>query len=396
MRERLLINWVYYQPIGHAIEAYRAALAFRNSTPDLEIAVAVNARSGPELAGCVEAVDTVYPIDVDRATTPERARQVVANIPSDWDYMYSDPRQGAPMGSDALDWIAQAFREHVHTHMVNLGWHTPRGFLPQRLSPLALRLPIDACNFAQRFLSPGTKYHISLLLGSGSDASRTPPLAFWHALIQGLMVEFPGVEIVLLGAFNPGRSVTQGIDHAAIEQLSRQFPAVRNAFDVGLLNQLAIAQRCGLHISPHTGMSFAVQCVGVPWLALAGGEMHEAVLNGVPFLSIYTDCARYPCGPWFDPIKNAMLPDCQQRRAQQQPFMCMSSDSLVQRLPEILHAAHLLMENRLSYHECAWAHYRAMLPRLGKAEGDPLFFDWPRIMAEDFVFPRRAARQETG
>ncbi len=35
MRQRLLISWVYYQPVGHAIEAYRAALAFRNANPDL-------------------------------------------------------------------------------------------------------------------------------------------------------------------------------------------------------------------------------------------------------------------------------------------------------------------------------------------------------------------------
>jgi hypothetical protein len=58
MGQRLLINWVYYHPIGHAIEAYRVAQAFRTSNPGLEIAVALNARTAVDLAPCVPAVNT--------------------------------------------------------------------------------------------------------------------------------------------------------------------------------------------------------------------------------------------------------------------------------------------------------------------------------------------------
>jgi len=390
MGQRLLINWVYYHPIGHAIEAYRVAQAFRNSNPDLEIAVALNARTALELAPCVPAVDTVYAIDVDDVASPEGAQEAIAAVPRDWEYVYSDPRQRASMGSDALDLIAQAFRSSLRAGLINDGWETPDGYPSQHLTPLALDLPKEAKAFAQHFVSPAATARVSLLLSSGSDANRTPPLTFWRALIRYLMAEFVGAEIVLLGAFKPGRSVTQGIDRGAIDDFIREFPTVRDAFDVGLLNQLAIAQRCNLHISPHTGMSFAIQSVGVPWLALAGGEIHEAVLNGVPFVSVYTDCPRYPCGPWFDPIKNAMLPECQARRADNQPFLCMTGERLTVRLPDILRAARLLIEDRLSYQECAQAHYRVMLPRLGAGEGAPIFFDWPRIMDEDFIFPGRA------
>lgn len=389
MGQRLLINWVYYHPIGHAIEAYRVAQAFRNSNPDLEIAVALNARTALELAPCVPAVDTVYAIDVDDVASPEGAQKAIAAVPRDWEYVYSDPRQGTPMGSDALDLIAQAFRSFLRAGLINDGWEIPDGYPSQHLTPLALDLPQEAKEFAQHFVSPAATARVSLLLSAGSDANRTPPLTFWHALIRHLMTEFTGAEIVLLGAFKPGRSVTQGIDRGAIDDLIHEFPTVCNAFDVGLLNQLAIAQRCNLHISPHTGMSFAIQSVGVPWLALAGGEIHEAVLNGVPFVSVYTDCPRYPCGPWFDPVKNAMLPECQERRGEERPFLCMTGERLTARLPDILRAARLLIEDRLSYQECVQAHYRAMLPRLGADEGAPIFFDWPRVMAEDFIFPRR-------
>lgn len=55
-RKRLLINWVYYQPVGHAIEAFRYGQAFRNCNPDLEIAIALNARSAIALGQCLPAV----------------------------------------------------------------------------------------------------------------------------------------------------------------------------------------------------------------------------------------------------------------------------------------------------------------------------------------------------
>lgn len=54
MNRRLLINWVYYH-----YRAFRMAQAFRNCDPDLEIAVAINARSGPQLASCVGAIDAI-------------------------------------------------------------------------------------------------------------------------------------------------------------------------------------------------------------------------------------------------------------------------------------------------------------------------------------------------
>ncbi len=390
MGQRLLINWVYYHPIGHAMEAYRAAQAFRNSNPDMHIAVALNARTAIELASCVPAVDAVYPIAVDDVTSLADAHRAIVAVPRDWDYVYADPRQCAPMGSEALDLIAQAVRSSVRTGLIHDGWDTPDGYPPHHLTPLALDLPEDATRFAQDFVSPEATARISLLLGAGSDANRTPPLAFWRALIGHLVAGFPGVEIVLLGALGGGRTVTSGLERSAIDALVRASPAVRDAFDLGLLNQLAIARCCDLHISPHTGMAFAIQAVGVPWLALAGGEIHEAVLNGVPFVSVYTDCPRYPCGPWFDPIKNAMLPDCQARRGAARPFLCMTGERLTARLPDILRAARVLIEGNLSYQECARAHYQALLPRLGADEGTPIFFDWPRVMDEDFVFPKQA------
>jgi hypothetical protein len=387
-RKRLLINWVYYQPIGHAIEAYRYGQAFRNSNPDLEIAIALNARSAVELGRCLPAIDRVYPVNVEEFEQPLGGGASLEAIPRRWDYVFSDPRHDAPMGLDALDRFERAFRAYIQADHTNKGWSCDE-LPPSRLSPLALKLPVETQRFAEQFISR-KQTRICMLLGSGSEASRTPPISFWRTLIRRLLAEFEDLEIVLLGALDRRRSITEGITAEAIESIVQGFPQVRNGFDLGLLNQLAIAERCQLHISPHTGMSFAIQCVGVPWLVLSGAWAAEYLVNGVPFLCIYPTCARYPCGPWFAPLKNPMLVECEARKAIDRPFLCLTEASLEQKLPEIVEAARTLIENKIAYQECARKHYREMIPRLGKQAGDPFMEGWPQVLSDDFIFDKRA------
>jgi hypothetical protein len=386
-RKRLLINWVYYQPVGHAIEAFRYGQAFRNRNPDLEIAIVLNARSAVELGQCLPAIDAVYAVDLDEFEQPASRNVSLERIPQAWDYVFTDPRHQQPMGWGALDQFEREFRAYIHAGAVNDGWSWGE-LPPATLSPLVLRLPKDAAHVAEQFLGPEQKTRISLLMGSGTDACRTPPISFWCKLIQQLVAAFANVEIVLLGALDQRRSVTKGLIQDDIDRIMQEFPQVRNAFDLGLLNQLALAERCSLHISPHTGMSFAIQCVGVPWLVLSGGEVAEYIVNGVPFVSIYPDCDYYPCGRWFAPQKNPMLPECLARQANDQPWLCMTGARLEQKLPAILAAARALLNNELSYQACVRKHYAEMIPRLGKKQGEPFMEGWPSVLEEDFIFRR--------
>jgi hypothetical protein len=111
-------------------------------------------------------------------------------------------------------------------------------------------------------------------------------------------------------------------------------------------------------------MAFAIQCVGVPRLVISGAWTAEYIVNDVPFWCIYPICERYPCGPWFAPQKNPMLPECETLKAAEQPFLCLNEVSLVPRLREIMEAARALIENKISYTECARRHYHAMIPHL--------------------------------
>jgi hypothetical protein len=387
-RPRLLINWVYYRAIGHTIEALRLARQFRNANPDLFIAVALHAQGGVELGRCLPWLDAVYGIDPSACAAPDTAGQALGAVPRDWDFCFTDPRHEAPMGDAALDACELAFRAHVRAPLANAGWHTPLGFPSSQRSPLRLHLPPEARRFAERLLPHEAPTRISLLLGSGAEASRTPPMPFWHALLRGLAHTFPGLEVVLLGSLRHDRSSTQGVTRAGLDALLAAHPFVRDAVDAGLLNQLALAERCRLHISPHTGMAFAIQCVGTPWLALSGADVAEYLANGVPFVSVYPDCPRYPCGPWFAPRKNPMLPECEARRAAREPFLCLDAPQLEQKLPQILQAARQLVRRELPYSQCARQHYEAMLPRLGRQPGDHFMEGFPDVLSEDFAFER--------
>lgn len=381
---RLLVNWVYYQPIGHTIEALRFAISWRNANPDLYIAVAVNSRAAPELGGCVPGIDAVYPVDVEEFAAERLPAPSLERLPCDWDAIFTDPRHESPMGSEALDRCERAMRAHLRAPLRNQGWSLPEGFPGTNLSPLVLSLPEAALRHADAFVDPDARVRICLALGSGTEASRTPPLPFWRALIAGLRQRFDGLEIVLLGALDPRRSITQGVGRAEIDGLVAEFAGVRDAFDRGLLNQLAIAARAQLLISPHTGLGFATQAIGLPWLVLSGAWGAEYWLNGVPLVSIYPDCPRYPCDFWSRAPARPMLEECRIRRAAGAPYQCLDQATLLGKLPQILDAAEQLVRGELPYEQCAAQHYAAMIPRLGLAPGQPFIEGWPDSLKERF------------
>jgi hypothetical protein len=143
------------------------------------------------------------------------------------------------------------------------------------------------------------------------------------------------------------------------------------ALDEPLLDQLALVEACDLFVSPHTGFGCAALSVGTPWLALSGGPWHEWFFNNVPFYSVMPDTRRYPAytqmgepPPLADDDGEPRTPSMTRRR-------------IAEDLPELVDAARLLIEKRLSYEDACRRHF----PRLLEAYGG----DRSRIFAFDGV-----------
>lgn len=386
-KKRLLLNWVYYPAIGHVVEALQVAESIRQANPNFEIGVAVNAQSASLLRECVPQIDLIYGVDPRHFLDGSPIENPLGHIPADWDYVINDPRQDSPQAWQGLARFQQAFADHVSAKPDNAD------ALIWRLEPISLAIPAPAQRFANHFLgegNPGSR--ISLILGADSEAGRTPPLEFWRELISALTTEFDNLEIVVLGAFDPRRTQTRGISRQDVEQLATCHENVIDACDIGLINQLALSQRCDLHISPHTGVSFAIQAVGVPWISLSGAECAEYFVNGVPFASVYPTCERYPCGRFVAPEKNSMLEECQELQETGDTFPCLSTESLTQQIPHILGLAHQLMSGELTYHDSLECHWNEIKARIGRSDPSTFFHGGGRVFEDDFVFRARNQR----
>lgn len=242
--------------------------------------------------------------------------------------------------------------------------------------PLRLVLPANE-RAAAAIQLEGVRFpRVSVLLGAGSHL-RSPSLGLWSRLFEEFFTRHAEGEIILLGSFDRRRTYTRGVSPRDVGKLCARFPGIRNAFDIGLLAQLALAERCQLHLSPHSGMSFAVQAVGVPWLALSAQEWHEFLLNGVPMLSVFPDCPLYPCF-------RHMYPECAVRLRSNVRTPCIEDDALLGKLPEIIAGIEMLLAGALPYHAAAHRHEAALRQRLGSDSWS--IVDWPEVAAGDYVF----------
>jgi hypothetical protein len=176
-------------------------------------------------------------------------------------------------------------------------------------------------------------------------------------MILGALAErFPAAVFCLIGRHEPdaARSISR-IGASEVERVAQGLDAI-DCFDLPLLDQLALVEASALFLSPHTGFGFAAVSVGTPWLALSGGQWHELFFNGVPFYSVLPDTDRYPCFGWGAP-----LPHVEDDEDGEGPRTAsMSAARIREDLPELVHGAELLIEQRLGYEEAL----RDYFPRL--------------------------------
>jgi ADP-heptose:LPS heptosyltransferase len=182
---------------------------------------------------------------------------------------------------------------------------------------LLFDIPREEQEFAANFVRRAAFPRIIILPGAATF-QKAPSCEFWGKLCSKISDIFPRAEIVFIGMGGLKRGATRGMQKADVDKLEHF--SVRNAFDIGIIKQLAICQLSNVFVSPHSGMAFAAQCVQLPWLALSGHMNHEYLANV------------------------------------DRPIRCMDDFSLESKLPEIMDALMQLIEKRIPYRTCVHQH----------------------------------------
>ena len=317
-----------------------------------------------ELAGCCPFVDEVYAVEytdfLHGAGDPEAA---LVAIPRDWDYVLDDARseQDAQQQFAGLRRYYDAARLHFRARVAHgLAGREPPAYAPH--GQLRLVLPSR-----RELAAPVT---IAVLPAGSSEPSRYPSIRSWELILRALADALPGTLFCFVGKFVRDRQTATSLARGDLDRLIAAVPHAVECVDRPILEQLAFVEACDLFVAPHTGFGCAVLAVGTPWLCLSGGPWHEWLFNGVPFYSVLPDSERFPCFTGMDrpppPVEDDGL---------RTPSM--SRTRIEHDLPELLDAARLLVERRLSY-EDALARY---FPRLLEAYGG----DRSRIFSFDGI-----------
>lgn len=355
----LLINYIYYNPVGHLVEALKFSRGLYEANPDLEIHVALNRYSPTELTAACPWIAKTYPIDIYEFLEKGSDAVSLKGIPRSWDYVMtnslvrSDIAKAAKLGRDEeamgnyLGIVENLFEASLGKGVFFPKIKFPDGLNYSRDARVELNLPQSAIDFAKRLEHDGPK--ICILLGGSGTYRYYPAIRTWIKVIRALNSAFPELKIYLAGVRHTpnGYTRTAGYTVSNTKNLLHKFRNMDDCYDIGLWNQLAIVKQSDIFLSPHSGFGFLAPCVGTPWLAISGGDWPEYFFNHVPFYSVLPDNPEYPrCGD--------LATSLPRHRAGRMTDM--DPKNLDRKIPEIIEAAKLLMDENVTYEEALRRH----------------------------------------
>jgi hypothetical protein len=362
-RQRLLVNYWYANPVGHAIEGLRYALGHHAANPELRVSLLLNAATPTELAGCCPFLDDVFTVPYTSFVRAEGdPAAALVGVPRFWDYVVENHR----VRDAAHDAFAgfRAFFDAAERHFeprfgFGVVGHAPPGY--RRHQELRLALPDDAREAARRTIGPDRRAISVVLAGSAAGRHLYPSAKSWKLILTELSVRYPDAALCLIGKRGADGRTTSRVGRSEVALLLAAVPASIDCFDRPILEQIALVEASDLLVAPHTGFAFTASTVGTPWLAISGGNWHEYFFNGVPVYSLVPDTTRYPCFAWAERGSTPLpvLDPDDDGEGPRTPSM--SAARIREDLPELLHAAALLIERRLPYEEALATYFPRLL-----------------------------------
>lgn len=370
---RILVNHVYYSPVGHVVEAIRYARGFHDANPGSEVHVALSDGAPWELCDGAPWITGVYRVPV---ADPGSRGLSVPEMPREWDYIVDnnlmaleDENSGLLIASSkrpegyepSRGWEEEATIAYYARTDAEIVARRGRGVLfPQMTLPYGLGydpgahatldVPDGSRAFAARYAHNGPK--ICILPAGSGPAAQYPGAESWVAIISALRERFPAARFYLTGTRGSARHrhlTTTRYGDGGLAQILASDGLV-DCYDIGLWHQVALLQACDLLVSPHSGFSFLASCVGTPWLTISGGNWPEYFFNGVPFYSVLPDNPDYPhVGAYDYDYDGPAIPDMRHGR-------------LLARIPDLLVGAAFLLDPATTYQD-ALARHRANIAR---------------------------------
>ncbi len=387
---RLLVNFVYCHPVGHAIEALHYCHGYHLADPDLRIGLVLNANTPVELASLCPFLEATYPVTVDLFDAGW-ALAGLDDIPARWDWVVDDGRsrqsnQRALFPGLAAYYDRTGERFGPSVAAIGTAGAAPPGYV--RGGHLRLAVPAAASARAGELMARGGTDpsdvpdssdcsgvrgglgrseawpKIAVLPAGSGPRSNYPSLRSWRLIFESLIKRWPAAQFCVVGKLRRDGRTSTSFGRSELQDLLMT-PGVVDAVDAvdrDLIEQLAIVSECDVLISPHSGFGMAGLAVGTPWLTISGNRWPEYYFNGVTFYSVLPDVRRFPALQQFE-AEPAPVDDDGPRS----PSMCF--ERVQEDLEEIVEGAARLIERRWPY-ETALADYfeRMVKLREGRAE----------------------------
>jgi len=300
-RERLLVNFFYAPPVGHAVEALHYCLGHHTAAPERTVSLALNAASAYELAGYCPFVESCYAIEHPFVEGSRGSARGLANVPREWDWILDDFRRRQDFQLRAFPGMKdyyEASDRHLSAARGRAATGDPAaGYVPR--CRLRLELPAEARDSARRRVPADSPWIAVMPAGSG-PRSLYPSVDSWRLILEALAERIPGVRFALIGKLRRDGRTTSTVSSDEVSALLAHRTRPIDCFDLKLTEQLAILEACDVFLSPHTGFGMAALAVGTPWLTISGGRWFEYYFNHVPFRSIIPETERYPAFTQFE------------------------------------------------------------------------------------------------
>jgi hypothetical protein len=319
---RVLVNFFYAQPVGHAVEALHYANGHHRADSTRRISVALNAATPTELADLCPFIEHAYAIDHPFLEPGDGAP---LTLPRQWDWVLDDPRRYQPFQTETFrgmrDYYAASDAHLQATQGRSIAGPGKLSYLPHQ----PLRFDLEPAPLDQRT--------IAIMLAGSSEAGLYPSEGAWRTILDALHEAHPDVRPALIGRTTHDERTRSALDRTAfLDHPSRPL----DAYDLPLIDQLKLVKASELFLSPHTGFGLAALATGTPWLTISGGRWFEYYFNHVPFRSIIPDPERFPAFTQFSDAD---------------PTASMSDQRIAHDLDRIVAAATELLDGTLTYEQ---------------------------------------------